>query len=235
MTPDGNAIDRYRLPAPLDRAHAWARSKPWLRRFTLANRLLLAMAFLPTGLVKLTGQRFTLLPVEDPIGFFFEAMYRTGAYWHFIGLVQVLAAVLLLIPATAAWGALLFLPVGASVLLITWGIGFEGTIWVTLAMMLSVLYLVAWEGDRVWAAGRHLLGSGAGPRLLADMHWLETVGWVGGGAVGLVLFMTTRGFIASSWNRPLFLAGIVSAALVVSGWIASWFRTVRPSADRAGV
>ena len=27
-----------------------------------------------TGLVKATGQRFTLLPVENPIGFFFEAV-----------------------------------------------------------------------------------------------------------------------------------------------------------------
>ena len=68
------------------------------------NRILLAMAFFPTGLVKATGQRFTLLPIENPVGFFFEAMYQTGPYWYFIGMVQVAAAVLLLIPATATLG-----------------------------------------------------------------------------------------------------------------------------------
>ena len=86
------------MPAPLARAHAWARAQPWLGRFTLMNRILLAMAFLPTGAVKATGQRFTTLPVEDPIGFFFEAMYRTGPFWNFVGAVQVLSAVLLLVP-----------------------------------------------------------------------------------------------------------------------------------------
>ena len=65
------------------------------------NRILLAMAFLPTGLVKATGQRFTLLPVDTPVGFFFEAMYRTGPFWRFIGVVQVASAVMLLIPGTA--------------------------------------------------------------------------------------------------------------------------------------
>ena len=52
-------------PAIADRL-ARVRATPVLRRFTLMNRLLLAMAFLPTGLVKLTGQRFTILPVDDP-------------------------------------------------------------------------------------------------------------------------------------------------------------------------
>jgi uncharacterized membrane protein YphA (DoxX/SURF4 family) len=108
-------------------AQRWAWGQPWLRRFTLANRLLLSMAFLPTGLVKLTGQRFTVLSVDTPVGFFFEAMYQTGPYWIFIGLVQVVAAVLLLIPATATLGAVVFFPVGLSVLLVTWGVGFGTT------------------------------------------------------------------------------------------------------------
>ncbi|MGI9625596.1 MAG: DoxX family protein, partial [Longimicrobiales bacterium] len=89
------------LPPVLERAHSWSRAQPWLGRFTLMNRLLLAMAFIPTGLVKATGQRFTTLPVENPVGFFFEAMYQTGPYWFFIGAMQILAGVLLLVPATA--------------------------------------------------------------------------------------------------------------------------------------
>ena len=99
------------------------------------------MAFFPTGLVKLTGQRFTLLGVDTPVGFFFEAMYQTGPYWRFIGLAQITASVLLLIPRTATLGALLFLPIGTSIFLITWGVGFQGTVWVTSGMLLAVVYL----------------------------------------------------------------------------------------------
>jgi len=64
-------------------------------------RILLAAGFIPTGLVKLLNQRFTTLPVESPIGAFFEAMYQTGLYWQFLGLTQVLAGCMLLVPAFA--------------------------------------------------------------------------------------------------------------------------------------
>ncbi len=30
------------------------------------------------------GNRFTILGLDDPIGFFFEALYRTGFYWRFL-------------------------------------------------------------------------------------------------------------------------------------------------------
>ena len=66
------------LPPHLRRVHAWVRGQPWLVRFTLMNRCLLAVAFLPSGLQKAMGNRFTILPIDDPVGFFFEAMYRTG-------------------------------------------------------------------------------------------------------------------------------------------------------------
>ena len=51
------------MPEGLARAHAWARAQPWLARFTLMNRVLLAMAFFPTGLVKATGQPLAGGPV----------------------------------------------------------------------------------------------------------------------------------------------------------------------------
>jgi len=99
--------------------------------------------------VKATGQRFTTLPVDNPVGFFFEAMYQTGPYWYFIGFSQIAAAVLLLIPSMATLGALLFLPIGFSIFLVTWGIGFGGTVYITAGMLLSVMYLVCWDADKV--------------------------------------------------------------------------------------
>jgi hypothetical protein len=180
------------------------------------------MAFFPTGLVKLTGQRFTLLGVDTPVGFFFEAMYQTGPYWRFIGLTQVVAAVLLLIPWTATFGALLFLPIGLSILLITWGVGFGLTVGVAAGMLLSVTYLICWDGDRIWAAASTLWGcSGTGP-LLEGAHGIEMIGWVLGALTGMALLLTTRGFVPTSWRVALLLVGVFAALLVLVGWAVGW-------------
>lgn len=216
------------MPAPLGKALAWARAQPWLGRFTLANRLLLAMAFLPTGLVKATGQRFTTLPVETPVGFFFEAMYRTGPYWHFIGLAQVSAAVLLLVPGTATLGALLFLPIIVSIFLITWGVGFTGTVYVTAAMLVSVAYLLCWDADRLWRAASTVLCWRPGPRLLEGATPIERAGWVLGGLAGVAFFLATRGFLPMSTARELLVAGGVALAMVLLGWIVSLARSRGP-------
>jgi hypothetical protein len=196
-----------------------------LRRFTLANRVLLAMAFLPTGLVKATGQRFTILSLETPVGFFFEAMYRTGPYWIFIGLVQVAAAVLLLVPRTATLGAVLFLPVSLSVFLITWGVGFGNTTYVTGAMLLAAIYLICWDGDRIWDAGSALLRPVAKVEPLLDgATRLERVGWILGATCGIGLFLIARGFLPNSLTVPLFLGGVAMILVVVAGWGVGWRR-----------
>lgn len=219
------------LPEPLRRAHAWARAQPWLGRFTLVNRLLLAMAFIPTGLVKATGQRFTLLPVDNPVGFFFEAMYRTGPYWHFIGGMQVVAGILLLIPATATAGAILFLPISLSIFLITWGVGFGNTVFVTAGMLLSAVYLVCWDGDRVWAAVSHVLGRRHGPPLLAGANAVEKAGWLTGAAAGILIVLGTRGFVPWGWAPKLLVVGAFGALLVVVGWTLSFLRGTSATPD----
>jgi hypothetical protein len=178
------------------------------------------MAFLPTGLVKLLGRRFTLLPVENPIGFFFEAMYRTGPYWHFVGAVQVLAALLLLVPATALLGALLFLPVAVSILLITAGVGFGNTVLVAAGMVLSVGWLLLWDADRLLSAARPLLRpSGGEAPLLDGAHPVEIAGWTVGGLAGMALWLSTRGFVPSGWVAELLVAGAGGGVMVAGGWL----------------
>ncbi len=189
------------------------------------NRLLLAMAFLPTGLAKATGQRFTSLPASDPVGFFFEAMYQTGPYWRFIGLAQIAAAILLLIPGTTTIGALLAFPIVISIFLITWGIGFSGTVYITAGMLLSGIYLLSWDADRIWGASSHLVGKRQGPSLLEGANWIERWGWALGGTVGTGFFLTARGFLASSFLPVLFYMGLAAAGIVALGWIVSCGRS----------
>ncbi len=132
----------------LDRPFLWIRNGALCYRFTLFIRILLAAGFIPTGMVKLLGRRFTTMGVDTPIGAFFEAMYQTGVFWRFIGLTQVVAGVLLLIPRFAHLGAAIFLPVMTSIFLITVGLGFGGTTFITGPMLLAVLWLILWDYHR---------------------------------------------------------------------------------------
>lgn len=121
----------------------------WARRFVVALRILMAVSFIPSGLTKLLGNRFTLLSVETPIGFFFEALYQTGLYWQFLGFSQVLAAVLLLIPRFATLGALIYFPIIANIFVITVSMNFRGTPVITSLMLLAVTFLLLWDIDKL--------------------------------------------------------------------------------------
>ncbi len=113
--------------------------------FTWFTRILLAVAFLPSGLKKLLGYRFTLLPVDTPVGFFFEALYRTGFYWHFLGAIQLLAAGLLLIPRTSYFAALIYLPISINIFVLVTAMQFSGTPLVAGLMVLGNVYLLVWD------------------------------------------------------------------------------------------
>ena len=54
------------------------------------------MTFVISGLRKLPGVQFTILPPEDPVGGFFSAMYDTGIFWYFIGVFQIVTGLLAL-------------------------------------------------------------------------------------------------------------------------------------------
>ncbi len=153
-------------------------------------------------------------------------MYQTGPYWYFIGAMQVLAALLLLIPATATLGALLFLPIGLSVFLVTWGIGFGNTVFVTAGMLLATIYLICWDADRVWAAFATVWGRGKTKGIFEDMHVVERVGWLLGAVAGMCLVMTTRGYVPQALIPQFLFMGVAGAACVLLGWVLGWRRRV---------
>lgn len=133
----------------LDRLHARVAAWWWAYPFTAVTRGLLALSFMPSGMVKLMGHRFTTMPLSSPVGFFFEAMYRTGFYWNFLGLAQVAASVLLIFPKTATLGAVVFFPIILNIFLITLSVGFAGTTYITGTMLLAGLYLLCWDYPRL--------------------------------------------------------------------------------------
>jgi len=113
--------------------------------FTWLTRILLAFAFVPSGLKKSLGERFTILGVDTPVGFFFEALYQAGWYWNFLGFMQLLVAILLLIPRTTFFAALLYLPIIINILVIVVAMHFRGTPIIAGLMLLANLYLLFWD------------------------------------------------------------------------------------------
>jgi len=132
----------------LDAVYFWLRERPFFHRFTWMTRILLSVGFLPTGLVKVLGHRFTNMGTETPVGAFFEAMYQTGFYWKFLGLSQMIAALLLIIPRTTHLGAAVFLPIILNIFVITISMDFAGTPFVTGSMLLAVSYLLIYDWNR---------------------------------------------------------------------------------------
>jgi uncharacterized membrane protein YphA (DoxX/SURF4 family) len=116
--------------------------------------VLLAVGFIPSGLTKVLGNRFTRLGLDSPVGFFFEALYRTGFYWRFLGLCQLAAAALLLVPRTATLGAVVYFALILNIFVITVSVGFVGTPFITGLMLLASVYLLCWDYDRL----KRLLG-----------------------------------------------------------------------------
>lgn len=108
-------------------------------------RYLIGYAFIPSGMIKLMGMRFTFIPVTNPIGYFFDALYQSGIYWEFLGFCQLIAAFFLLTQRFAAIGALLFFSIISNVFLITLGINFGNTSYIAGLLWLASLFLLIWD------------------------------------------------------------------------------------------
>lgn len=129
-----------------------ARGNKWLGFFAIFCRILLALGFIPSAIVKITGERFTALPNNHPLGQYFDALHLTGFYYTFIGVGQIVAAILLLIPRTAFLGALVYFPIIVNICVLAYAVRFEGTR-ITTLMLLANLFLLFWDYEKL----KHIL------------------------------------------------------------------------------
>src|SRR5262245_23725055 len=136
------------LLADLERMYGELRPNKWLRWFAIFCRIALALGFIPAGIVKVSGERFTGLPSNNPLGHYFDALLLTGFYYTFIGTAELIAALLLLIPRTALMGAIFYFPIILNIFVLTHATRFDGTRIVTL-MLLANLFLLVWDYDRL--------------------------------------------------------------------------------------
>lgn len=130
-----------------------AKADKWFKRFAVFCRIALAAGFLIAGIVKIMGERFAAgLPHNNPLGHYFDALQLTGYYYTFIGIVQVITAILLLIPRTSLLGALMYFPIIVNICVLTYATRFDGTRGTTM-MLLASLFLLIWDYDRL----KHIL------------------------------------------------------------------------------
>lgn len=130
-----------------------ARGNKWYGYFAVFCRLSLAIAWLISGYVKIVGERFAAgLSSNHPLGQYFDALLNTGYYYTFIGIGQVIVALLLLFPRTALLGAISSFPIILNICVLTYSVRFEGTRIATF-MLLANIFLLCWDYDRI----RHIL------------------------------------------------------------------------------
>lgn len=105
----------------------------------------MGLTFITSGLRKMPGVKFTQLPIENPVGLFFEGMYVTGFYWNFIGYFQIAAGILLMTPWFKRLSPLLIFPVTLNIFLVSVSLNMTGTPVITSLMVLANLYLIIWH------------------------------------------------------------------------------------------
>ncbi|HSF45454.1 MAG TPA: hypothetical protein VLA58_05565 [Chitinophagaceae bacterium] len=126
-----------------------AKSDKWFQGFAGFCRIALAASFIPTGLVKIMGQRFAEgLPANNPLGHYFDALYLTGYYYTFIGFAQILIAILILLPRTSLLGVLMYFPMILNICVLTYATRFAGTRLNTM-LLLACLFLLIWNYDHL--------------------------------------------------------------------------------------
>ena len=137
------------ISSTLDRLHSQVKQNGWLWLFSIFCRLSLALGFIPAAIVKLMDERFASgLHAKHPMGHYLEALHLTGYYYTFIGVVQLAAAIFLLLPRTVTLGAFLYFPVILNITILTYATRFDGSLFTAPLMTLANLYLLGWNYEK---------------------------------------------------------------------------------------
>lgn len=124
------------------------RTRRWSHLIIVNLRILLGFAFLPAGLKKVLGQPFTDPGNQGTFHEFLHAFHATGAFYAFVGAIQLVIAGLLMTQTHGTLGAVMALPVLTAILVFCWSTGVVPTAIVVTLMFLGVVALLVWDADR---------------------------------------------------------------------------------------
>jgi len=125
-----------------------ARKRRGTHIFVIVLRYLLGFAFLPAGLKKVLGQPFTDPAKTGAFHEFLHTFHDTGFFYHMVGGMQLLAAVLLLTQRYAVLGAMILAPILTAILVFCWSTQVIPTAVVVTLMFGGLLLLLLWDIER---------------------------------------------------------------------------------------
>lgn len=121
--------------------------------FTIFLRYLLGSAFVWASILKIKGIRFTPFSGEtapiNSLPHLLESMYRSGFYWHFIGVGQIVAGFLLMSQIFSTLGAVVYFPIILNIFVLTTYFDSPGILAVTSLMLLANIYLLFWDWNKL--------------------------------------------------------------------------------------
>lgn len=124
------------------------RARRWSNLVVANLRIVLGFAFVPAGLKKALYQPFTDPQNTGAFHDFLHMFYATGVFYQFVGVVQLLIAILLMTQTFATLGALMALPVITCITVFCWSTNVIPTAIVATLMLAGTLALIVWDIDR---------------------------------------------------------------------------------------
>ncbi|MFD2518170.1 hypothetical protein [Salinimicrobium flavum] len=121
------------------------RNNELLSLFVVNLRYIIGLGFLPSGIIKVLDQPFTHMENVGVFYDFLDALYATGYYYNMIGVMQVVAALLLITQRFATIGAVLFLPIIFNITVLTITTIGSLTPLVAFLMFLGTIFLLLWD------------------------------------------------------------------------------------------
>ena len=180
----------------LERMIDGARRRRWVHLAVVNLRILIGFGFLPAGLKKVLDQPFTDPGNQGRFHDFLHAFHASGAFYQFVGVVQLTAATLLMTQRFATLGAVIALPVLAAITAFCWSTGVVPTAIVATLMLSGTIGLLLWDLDR-W---RGVLGGAPAPPA-APPAPIDLRLWQAAGAVVLALYVGATAFTGAIY-RP---------------------------------
>ena len=108
-------------------------------------RYIIGLGFLPSGIIKILNRPFTRVENEGVFVDYLDALFTTGYYYNMIGVMQVIAAVLLITQRYSTLGSIIFFPIIFNIAVLT--LSTIGTLTPLIAtlMLLGVTFLLLWD------------------------------------------------------------------------------------------
>lgn len=189
----------------MDRLHRSLQDRRWAHVSVAVLRILLGFALLPAGIKKLLGEPFTEASNVGTFHEFLHAFHATGAFYQFVGVVQILAACLLMTQRFATLGAAVAFPVLVAIFVFCWSTQVYFTAVVVTLMLGGMFGLIFWD----WPRWRRLWRPEAS--LPAASPLIDTRLW---GRCGIAIFVFYVSVVAISggvyrprgveWDNPSF-------------------------------